>query len=132
MKEVRNSGIFAIDTLSGMPCVPHEIIPELINGTFSSPAKDRVARRICVLARINNAWVGVAQRKFLENQHGERESKVAFREAFYDMVDTGLLEIYGLKCGFWSWTNIFRRHIICPSKILILQIMRHQERHKPK
>ena len=132
MKMVNPSGIFVVKNPAEMPCVPHDLVLDQISGSFGNPAEDRVAYRIVSFAHRHNAWVGVQQSEFLRIYHGESESKKSFRVAFAEMIDTELLVVPGLKKGFWSFTNIFRDHIVCPTPILINQLLRHQSQKTGK
>lgn len=123
----RLKGVFAMKNTANMPCLPHDIDPNRIMGSMDDPAQARVAERIVIFARISNSWVGVSKRKFLVDKHSEREARIGFRDAVEWMIEIGLLEITDQKKGFGSWTNFFRKKIICPTPILIARILKHQQ-----
>lgn len=130
MKEVGHSGIYIVDCLKGMPYMPHDIDVQKISGSFGHSFEDRVAESIVRYARIHSAWVGIKQSRFIACKHMEDDEKKAYRSSFHQMIETGLLVRPGIKNGFWAWTNIYRDYVVCPTPILLGQLLRHQSQKK--
>lgn len=127
IKEVSHPGIFSMNEEDTKKwCRARDITLGNIDGALSGSGARDVAYKFVLRARSHGVWVGIEKGELLTNEHFSDEKAHTFKNAFKGMLETGLLEIPGLKTGFWRFTNIFRKHIVCPTKILVGQLQKHE------